>query len=192
MTTKALEERSRDRAVYETSWRLKFESRQILIVLKIATDFLFPSFQYQLPSLSNIQALKAIIISLADNPYHNCCAGGAVAAARLFRSRSSCWAEQQLGNGEQERGLPRGRQGMETHLVPPVLGRGMQKPPKSPPFTLSVWVCDTPSEIPPGRGWGQSARLANTWGFCGVAPPGARSGLGMKFLMNCWKEKNAF
>lgn len=63
MTTKALEERSRESAVYEINRRLKFEFWQTFIFLKIATDFLLPSIQYQLPSSPNILALKAIIIS---------------------------------------------------------------------------------------------------------------------------------
>lgn len=154
MTTKAQEERSRDRAVYETNWRQKFESWQAFIFLKIATDFLFPSFQYQLPSLSNIQALKAIIISLADKPYHNCCADEAVAAARLFRSGSSCWAEQQLGNGEQERGLPRGQPGDGNPPGPSSAGernaKASQKPSLHP---VCVGVCPPQSARPPGRGW---------------------------------------
>ena len=62
MTTKAPEERSRDSTVHEISSWLKFESRQTFVFLRIATDFLFPSLQYQLPSSPNTLALKAIIV----------------------------------------------------------------------------------------------------------------------------------
>lgn len=196
MTTKAPEERSRHTALYEINWRLKFESWQTFISLKIATDFLFPSLQYQLPSSPNILALKAVIISASSRqsiskqlcPWScNCC------SAVLLWIQLLGWA----GVGEWGVGVwaapgPVGQceasgQEMETHLLPRMLGRGRQNPPKSPPFPPPSAALDpqrgcvpSPACPPPCRGRAHAALLANTLGFRGAAPCDAGSGAGNK------------
>lgn len=108
MTPKALEERSRESAVYEISRRLKFEFWQTFVFLKIAADSLLPSLHYQLPSLPSILALKAIIISASSRqPVSKLLWPWSCYCCLAFRSGSSCWVEQQLGTGRRSVGCSR-------------------------------------------------------------------------------------
>lgn len=186
MTTKAPEERSRDSAVYEISRRLKFEPWQTFIFLKTATDFLFPSLQYQLPSSPNTLALKAIIISVSSRQ---------PVPEQLCPRR---WM------GEWERGLPQaplasagwaGRGWKPTWSLA-CWGEGGRTLPKAFPSlclqcsTLSVGVCPPRGAHHPAGA--EPTLLCRLQTPCGTAPRGAGPGLGINHRTEGRKSTTAF